>query len=83
MKGNARMEEIKLHDAVALLSDLPEHELKRGDVGTVVEVFEQTPHHPAGYIVEFVDDLTGVVYASADITDASRLVVLHFRREAA
>jgi hypothetical protein len=77
------MEEIKLHDAVALLSDLPEHELKRGDVGTVVEVFEQTPHHPAGYIVEFVDDLTGAVYASADITDASRLVVLHFRREAA
>jgi hypothetical protein len=52
-------------------------------MGTVVEVFEQTPHHPAGYIVEFVDDLTGAVYASADITDASRLMVLHFRREAA
>jgi hypothetical protein len=59
MKGVARMEEIKLHDSVALLSDLPEHDLKRGDVGTVVEVFEQTPHHPAGYIVEFVDDLSG------------------------
>jgi len=77
------MEEIKLHDAVALLSDLPEHNLKRGDVGTVVEVFKQTPHHPAGYIVEFVDDLTGAVYANADLTDTSRLIVLHFRREAA
>jgi hypothetical protein len=77
------MEEIKLHDAVALLSDLPEHDLKRGDVGTVIEVFEQTPHHPAGYIVEFVDDLTGAVYATTDLTDASNLMVLHFRREAA
>jgi hypothetical protein len=77
------MEEIKLHDAVALLSDLPEHDLKRGDVGTVIEVFEQTPHHLAGYIVEFVDDLTGAVYATTDLTDASNLMVLHFRREAA
>ena len=77
------MEGIKLHDVIALLSDLPEHNLKRGDVGTVVEVYEQTPHHPSGYIVEFVDDLTGAVYASADITDASCLVVLNFRREAA
>ena len=77
------MEEIKLHDVVALLSDLPEHDLKRGEVGTVVEVFEQNEHHPAGYIVEFVDDVTGTVYATADIMDAGRLMVLHFRREAA
>ncbi len=77
------MEEIKLHDVVALLSDLPEHDLRRGDVGTVVEVFEQNEHHPAGYIVEFVDDVSGAVYATADITDAGRLMVLHFRREAA
>ena len=77
------MEEIKLHDVVALLSDLPEHDLRRGDVGTVVEVFEQNEHHPAGYIVEFVDDVTGAVYATADITEPGRLMVLHFRREAA
>lgn len=77
------MEEIKLHDVVALLSDLPEQGLKRGDVGTVVEVFGQTEHHPAGYIVEFVDDVTGAVYATADITDVGCLMVLHFRREAA
>lgn len=77
------MEEIKLHDVVALLSDLPEHDLRRGDVGTVVEVFKQTEHHPAGYFVEFVDDVTGAVYATADITGAARMIVLHFRREAA
>lgn len=77
------MEEIKLHDVVALLSDLPEQGLKRGDVGTIIEVFKQTEHHPAGYIVEFVDDVTGAVYATADITDARCMMVLHFRREAA
>jgi len=29
---------VKLLDVVALTDDLPEHELKRGQVGTVVEV---------------------------------------------
>jgi 3,4-dihydroxy-2-butanone 4-phosphate synthase len=78
------MDEIKLHDVVALLADLPEQRLRRGDVGTIVEVFEQTPHHPSGFIVEFVND-SGEVYAQADITDAAQLVKLHFnfQREAA
>lgn len=79
------MDEIKLLDVVALLVDLPEHGLRRGAVGTVVEVFERSPHHPGGFIVEFVDDGSGGVYAHADITDAAQLVKLHFnfRREAA
>ncbi|MDT5122903.1 MAG: hypothetical protein QOC96_2385 [Acidobacteriota bacterium] len=77
------MNDIKLHDTVALLVDLPEQELKRGAVGTVVEVFEQTAHHPAGYIVEFVDEATGTAYAQADITNRAHLMALHFRREAA
>ena len=76
------MNEIKLHDVVALLMDLPEHGLQRGDVGTVVEVFQPTPHHPGGYIVEFVAE-SGEVYALADITDATQLVQLRFRRKAA
>lgn len=61
--------EIRLHDIVALLVDLPEQGLKRGAVGTVVEVFEKTAHHPAGYIVEFVDEATGAANAQADITN--------------
>ena len=77
------MSEINLHDVVALLCDLPDENLRRGEVGTVVEVFEANEHHPAGYIVEFVDDMTGEVYAHADIADAAQIVVLHFRREAA
>jgi len=78
------MDEIKLHDVVALLVDLPEQQLRRGDVGTIVEVFEQNPHHPSGFIVEFVNE-SGEVSAQADITDAAQIVKLHFnfQREAA
>lgn len=77
-------ETLKLHDVVALTEDLPAQELQRGDVGTIVEVFESNEHHPAGFIVEFVDE-SGSVYAHADITDAAQLLRLHFnfRREAA
>lgn len=77
------MNDIKLHDIVALLVDLPEPELMRGAVGTVVDVFQKTSHHPAGYIVEFVDESTGTVYAHADITNRAHLMPLRFRREAA
>lgn len=73
---------IKLRDVVALLINLPEQGLQRGDVGTIVEVFQQTPHHPGGYIAEFVAE-SGEVYALADITDATQLVQLRFRRKAA
>jgi 3,4-dihydroxy-2-butanone 4-phosphate synthase len=78
------MTEIREHDVVALLIDVPAQGLRRGDVGTVVQMFEQTEAHPAGFIVEFVDE-AGSVHAQADITDASQVVRLHFnfKREAA
>lgn len=76
------MQELKENDLVALLVDLPEKGLRRGDVGTVIEVFRQTGHHPAGYVLEFVTE-AGEVYAHADITDESQVVQLRFRREAA
>jgi hypothetical protein len=77
-------EVLNLHDVVALTEDLPGQNLRRGDVGTIIEVFQQNEHHPAGFIVEFVDE-SGAVYAHADITDAAQLLKLHFnfRREAA
>lgn len=40
---------IKVLDVVALTQDMPQHGLKRGDVGTVVEVCP-----PDGVMVEFV-----------------------------
>ncbi len=76
------MATIKEHDVVALLADIPEQGLRRGEVGTVIEVFSENEHHPGGYIVEFVSE-SGAVYAHADISDESQLVQLHFRREAA
>jgi Domain of unknown function (DUF4926) len=78
------MSEVKEHDVIALLVNIPEQGLRRGDVGTVVEVFEQTDAHPAGFIVEFVDE-AGAVHAHVDITDAAQVMRLHFnfKREAA
>jgi hypothetical protein len=76
------MQGIKENDVVALLVDLPGLKLRRGDVGTIVEVFDKNDHHPAGYIVEFVAD-SGEVYAHADIADAAQLIPLRFKREAA
>ena len=76
------MQEIKENDVVALLIDMPEQKLRRGDVGTVIEVFSASAHHPAGYLVEFVAD-SGEVYAHADVTDPANLVQLRFKREAA
>lgn len=76
------MKDIKLHDLVALLVDLPEQNLERGDVGTVVDVLEESPHHSAGLIVEFVGE-GGRVRGLADVTDDSQVVRLNLRREAA
>jgi hypothetical protein len=76
------MQEIKENDVVALLVDLPEQGLHRGDVGTVVNVFTKTEHHPGGYMIEFVTE-SGSVNAHADITDASQLMRLNFTRVAA
>lgn len=69
--------EIKENDVVTLLVDLPEQDLRRGDVGTVIEVFERNEHHPGGFISEFVDEM-GQVHTHTDLTDSSQLIRLHF-----
>jgi len=58
-------------DVVALLKDLPQHGLVRGQVGTVVEVLG------GAYEVEFSDD-TGRAYAELGLL-AEQLLVLHHR----
>ena len=71
---------MKFHesDVVALLVDQPDSGLQRGDLGTVIQVFESTVDHPAGLIVEFVDEL-GRVQAQTDITDLNKIVKLRYR----
>jgi Domain of unknown function (DUF4926) len=78
------MDDIRENDVVALLIDRPEEGLRRGDIGTVVHVFDATREHPHGFVVEFVDE-SGNVQAQADIVDSSMIVKLRFRpvREAA
>lgn len=64
------MAELEMLSVVALLSDLPEHGLVRGQVGTVVERLA-----PGVYEVEFSDD-GGRTYASLAVS-VEQLLVLH------
>lgn len=63
--------EPQLLDVVALLADLPEHGLVRGQVGTVVELLD------GAYEVEFSDD-EGRTYAELAV-EPDQLLVLHHR----
>lgn len=63
---------INVLDVVALLVDMPEHGLVRGQVGTVVERLDE-----GVFEVEFSDD-DGRTYAELAI-GAGALLVLHHR----
>ncbi len=62
---------IELLDVVALTEDLPERKLRRGQVGTVVELLR-----PDVFEVEFTDN-DGRAYASLAL-HARQLLVLHY-----
>ena len=61
---------IEMHSVVALLEDLPQHGLVRGQVGTVVETWQ-----PGVYEIEFADD-NGKTYAMVALK-AEQLMRLH------
>lgn len=63
---------IHLLDVVALIEDLPEHALRRGQVGTVIEVLA-----PNTFEVEFSDD-HGHTYAMLALR-ADQLLVLYYQ----
>lgn len=64
------MRELELLSVVALLDDIPEKGLRRGQVGTVVESLA-----PGVYEVEFSDD-NGRTYASLALR-SGQLMQLH------
>ena len=70
-----RTRSIKVLDTVALIEDLPSRKLKRGEVGTVVEILA-----PSIYEVEFSDD-DGETYAELALR-RDQLVLLHNKGEA-
>ena len=64
------LDDLKLLAVVALLTDIPEKNLRRGEVGTVVETLA-----PDVYEVEFSGD-QGRCYATAAV-DVKALLQLH------
>ena len=66
------------NDLVALLVDQPNDGLRRGDIGTIVHVFDANNDHPTGFVVEFVDK-SGRVKVQTDIIDSSLIVKLRFQ----
>ena len=63
---------MKLLDVVALLEDLPQLGLYRGQVGTIVEEYE-----PGVFEIEF-SDTTGCAYAIETLTE-NQLMLLHYQ----
>jgi hypothetical protein len=61
---------MKLLDTVALLENIPDLSLYRGQVGTIVEVYE-----PEVFEVEFVD-IQGHTYA-LETLKSQQLILLH------
>ena len=70
------MDEIKLLDVVALIEDLKSEGLRRGEVGTVVELWDT-----GVFEVEFSDD-HGKAYAFAALRP-DQIMKLYFRKDAA
>lgn len=62
---------LRLLDVVALLENLPELGLYRGQVGTIVEVYE-----PGVFEVEF-SDLQGKTYALETLIDKQVMALHH------
>ena len=69
--GRTETKKIKLLDVVALIHDIPERNLRRGEVGTVVEILANGD----AFEVEF-SDRDGQTYESLSFR-ASELMVLH------
>jgi len=66
---------IKLLDTVALVKDIPSRKLKRGEVGTIVEILA-----PEVFEVEFCDE-DGQNYAELALR-ADQIISLHNRGDA-
>ncbi len=69
-REHAEKSKIKLLDVVALTEDIPEHNLKRGEVGTVVEILS----NGEVFEVEFSDE-NGQMYKCTSFLE-SQLTVL-------
>jgi hypothetical protein len=69
-----KKEALKLFDTVAMLKDIPENKVVKGQVGTIVE-----EHRNGVFEVEFADK-DGQTIASFAVNEAE-LMLLHFEME--
>ena len=66
------MENLKLHDIVALTNPIPDHNLRRGEIGVVVDIGPDNQ-----YLLEFADR-NGIPYATPTVgADGLMKVYLH------
>jgi hypothetical protein len=63
---------MKIHDVIALIEDLPQHNLKRGQVGTIIEAWES-----GVFEVEFANT-NGVAYAMVALR-ADQMMLLRWQ----
>jgi hypothetical protein len=63
---------MKLHDVVATIEDLPEAQIAKGQVGTIVDALDRE------YVLVEFADIDGVAYAIAPIP-CRKLMALHHR----
>jgi hypothetical protein len=75
-QNNGQTNTIKELDVVALLADAPEHNLSRGQVGTVVLNLDRD-----NVLVEFSDD-SGSAYAIEPFAKSQLLPLIHESRAA-
>lgn len=66
---------MQIHDVVALTEDVPEHDLRRGQVGTIIEQWE-----PDVFEIEFADT-DGVTYAQVAL-HTRQLMILRWQPDA-
>ncbi len=69
-EGEMMPQKFDLLDTVALILDIPERKLGKGEVGTIVEILE-----PDVFEVEFSDDY-GKTYAELAL-NSNQLIILH------
>ena len=77
LEAKEMKQRVKLLDVVALTEDLPKRRLRRGQVGTVVELLD-----PGVFEVEFADN-DGRAYASLALKENQLLVLYYQPQEAA
>ncbi|MGB7338339.1 MAG: DUF4926 domain-containing protein [Phototrophicaceae bacterium] len=63
---------MKLYDVVAITIDLPNEHLKRGQVGTIIDQWDDDI-----YEVEFSDARTGITYAMLALKSEQLMVLYH------